>query len=141
MRDMHNNTVVEVALNYGAIASDTTTVGTSIDVRDALAVEFTVQSGTVTDGTFDVLIEDSPDNSVWTAVADKNLLGTEAAAQFLAANDDEVKKIGYKFNAGNKRYVRLSLVSTGTSSGGEFSACVCKFVEHRPIDKVAQQVI
>lgn len=119
LRDLHNNIAVESALNTAAISSNTTTVGNIVDLSGDEAVEFIVQAGTITDGTYDVLVEEGDDSGLSDAanVADTELLGTEAAIQFVAAEDNAVEKIGYR---GAKRYVRLSLVSTGVTTGGTF---------------------
>jgi hypothetical protein len=107
------------ALNYTAISSDTTTNGTGIDTTDYESVTFAYQSHTLTDGTYTPLIRESDDNSTYTDVADADLTVTEASVAFAATADNTVKKIGY---TGTKKYVRASVVSTGTSSGGGMSA-------------------
>lgn len=116
---MHNEVYATVARNTAAISTDTTTAGTIIDTRGYEAVEFIFFSGARTDGTYTPLIEESDDSGLSgsNAVADEDLLGTEAAAAISAANT--VKRIGY---VGHKRYVRLSVVSTGTSSGATVGA-------------------
>lgn len=120
MFDIHNNVLQKVALNTGTINTDTTTAGNIIDTEGSEGLEFIIQSGTLTAGTFTPLIEesDNADLSSSNAVADAHLLGTEAAAAFAAADDNEAKRIGYR---GNKRYVRLSLVS-GSSANGVIGA-------------------
>lgn len=121
MRDLHHNIGPVVALDTTAISSDITTQGNIVDLQGYGAVEFLIQSGTLTDGTYTPLLEegDASDLSDASAVADANLLGTEATAAFAATEDDTVKRLGY---CGSKRYVRLSIVSTSTSSGGTLSA-------------------
>jgi len=125
MRDLHNNIKAEVALDTAAISSDTTTAGNIIDMQGFGSVEFVMQSGTLTDGTYTPLIEegDASNLSDAAAVADSDLLGTEANAAFASTDDNAVNKIGY---IGNKRYVRLSIVSSGTSTGGTLSAVSVK---------------
>lgn len=125
MRDFHNNVKAEVALNTSAISTSTTTIGNIIDLQGYGAVEFIIQSGTLTDGSYTPLIEEgsAADLGDATAVADSNLLGTEAAAAFALADDNVVKKVGY---VGNKRYVRLSIVSSAVSTGGTVSAVSVK---------------
>ncbi len=125
MKDLHHNLKTEVAFDITAISSDTTTTGNIIDMQGYHSAEFAILSGTLTDGTYTVLIEegDESDLSDAAAVADAQMLGSEAAASFIASEDDEVKKVGY---IGNKRYVRLSIVSASTSSGGTISAIAIK---------------
>jgi len=125
MKDLHNNVKTEVALDITAISSDTTTNGNIIDMQGYGSVEFIILSGTLTDGTYTPLIHEGDDSGLSdaSAVADGDLLGTEAGAAFAASEDDSVKKVGY---IGNKRYVRLSIVSASTTTGGTVSAVSVK---------------
>ena len=107
----------QVALNFGTISSDTTTAGNIIDTQGFESVMFGIITGTVTDGDYTILIQDGDESDLSdaAAVADASLLGTEAGASFTADTDDnKISKIGY---IGKKRYVRMSIVSTNTSSG------------------------
>jgi hypothetical protein len=117
--DMHNDVLAKVAKNTAAIASSTTTAGNIIDTLGYESLEFLIQSGARTDGTYTPLIEesDASDLSGSNAVADEDLLGLEADAAISAANT--VKRIGY---VGHKRYVRLSIVSTAVTSGATIGA-------------------
>jgi hypothetical protein len=120
-KDLFNNVVIKNALNTQAIATDTTTAGAIIDTAGFESLTFAVQSGTLTDGSYTVLLQEG-DNSGLSdaeAVADSDLLGTEAGASFALADDNKVTKIGY---LGTKRYVRLSLVSADTTTGGTLGA-------------------
>jgi hypothetical protein len=107
-----------------AVARSTTTTGTTVDrmtdeggFRSALVV---IHTGTIADGTHTVTVQDSPDNSVWTAVADEFLQGTEPA--IAAANDDTVFEIGY---TGHQRYLRVLITVTGSpATGGIYGALV-----------------
>lgn len=122
MRDMKNNVKVLNALDIQTIATDTNTDGEIIDLRGFESCTFVFQTGTVTDGDYTVVIQegDEANLSDADAVADKDLLGTEADASFDADDDDnEVSKIGY---VGEKRYVRMRIVSTNTSSGAVVGA-------------------
>lgn len=125
MRDLHNNIKAEVAFNTASITTNTTTVGRIIDMQGFSSAEFLIQAGNLIDGTYTPLIEegDASNLSDASAVADSNLLGTEAAAVFIATNDHIVNKIGY---IGNKRYIRLSIVSTGITTGGTVSSVMVK---------------
>lgn len=125
MRDLHNNIKTQSAFNSALINSNTTTNGLIIDMQGFEAVEFIIQSATITDGSFTPLVRhgEASDLSDAADVPDASLLGTEAAAAFAAADDNTVKKIGY---IGGKRYVRLSLVSTGVTSGGTLAAIAVK---------------
>ena len=130
MQDMHSEIKVVPALTpRAAIASDTTTAGSEVDLQGYEACTFVIASGVLTDGSYTPLVEESDTaGSGYTAVADADLISTEAAEAFAATDDGEVHKIGY---VGHKRYVRLSLVSASTSSGG--------FGRDRPTSKGTSQ--
>jgi hypothetical protein len=119
-RDLASTVRLTSARNAAAITSNTTTAGIEIDRAGFDSVTFAMQSATITDGTYTPLIEETDTaGSGYTAVADADLTVTEASVAFVATDDNVVKKIGY---LGGKRYVRLSYVSTGVTSGGTLSA-------------------
>lgn len=114
-KDLHNNVSVVVAKNPTTIATDTTTAGIILDTKGYGAIEFMLYTGTRTDGTYTPLIEEGDEvgGGDMAAVPDANLFGTEAAAALAASNS--VSRIGVR--VGNKRYMRLSVVSASTTSG------------------------
>jgi len=121
-QDLYNEIKQINALDIQTIASNTTTAGDIIDTAGYSSLTFVFQTGTLTDGDYTVLIQDGDDSGLSdaAAVADTELLGTEAGASFTADGDDnKTSKIGY---VGVKRYVRLSIVSTSTSSGAVVGA-------------------
>jgi len=129
MFDLKNDIGVVNALDVQTISTNTTTAGDIIDLQDYEGATFILQSGTVTDGSYAVLVEEGDDSGLSdaAAVADGDLIGTEANAAFVAADDNEVRTLGYR---GEKRYIRVSLVSTGTTSGGVFGATCIKSHPH-----------
>lgn len=122
MNDLYNNIKVSNALNIQTITSNTTVNGAIIDTKGFGSLTFVFQTGTIADGDYTLLIHEGNNSGLSdaAAVADDDLLGTEAAASFTADTDDnKVSKIGYR---GNKRYVRLSVVSTNVTTGGTVGA-------------------
>lgn len=122
-RDLHNTLSYERGISpITQTNSDTAIVSQIIDMADKLALEFVIMTGGLTDAnaTFAVLVEDGDDSGLSdaAAVADEFLLpsdtGQEAAAGFTFADDNAIKKIGYR---GIKRYVRLTVTPTGNDSG------------------------
>jgi hypothetical protein len=104
-----------VGLNFGAIATDTTTVGNIIGSVGFGSLVFTLVTGTVTDGDYTLVIEhgDEPDLSDATTVAATDLIG--GLPSFTADTDDNsAKSVGY---VGKKPYARPSIVSANTTSG------------------------
>lgn len=120
-KELYSSYKVSNALDTQAITTDTTTNGDIIDTAEYGSLLFVIQSGTLTDGTYTVLIHEGDESNLSdaSAVADADLTNTEASASFAATDDNTVTKIGY---VGSKRYVRLSLVSASTSSGGTLGA-------------------
>jgi hypothetical protein len=98
----------EYGMGLSATLSGTTKAeGDWIDMQGWQSVTFSVGTGTVTDaGTASGL----------TAVADADLVGTEAALTVTSDTDDD-KMIGSIGYIGSKRYVRMTAVgTTGTNA-------------------------
>lgn len=118
--DLHNDiTVLRAISATRQTNSDTAIVSQIIDTAGYGFVEFVISYGALTDAnaTVAALLEEGEVSNLSdaAAVADADLLGTEAAAGAAAATDDnKVAKLGYK---GNKRYVRLTLTPSGNDSG------------------------
>jgi hypothetical protein len=116
MRDLHNTTSAVNALNGATIGSSTTTAGPTIDCQGFDSLEIIVRSSAWTDGAFAVNVTESDASaSGFTAAPASSVLG--AGQSIGAANT--LAKVGY---IGTKRYVRVSIVSTGVTSGGHLSA-------------------
>ena len=115
--DMRNNAEYGLALS-ATLAGTTAAAGKWINMQGWEAVTFTVSTGTVTDAgttagfSFEVQEGDTTAAADATAVADADLIGTEAALTVTADGDDDkfIGSIGYR---GSKRYVRI--VATGTT--------------------------
>jgi hypothetical protein len=118
MYDIHNN--IKVLGDSVTRATDNTAIVVTLDRTDHLSVEWLIALGTVADAdaTFTALVEDSADNSVWAAVADDYLLGTEAGLGLAFDDDNKTGKIGY---AGAKRYVRLTLTPANNTGNADIA--------------------
>lgn len=120
MKDIYNNIQVRPTLAV-ATRTNATATGTTVDrnYNGSMfnSVMFLVHTGTMTDGSVAVTVEESDDNAAWaTATA---LQGT--APTIASTDDDKVYEIGY---LGGKRYVRLKAVTSGATTGGVFGATV-----------------
>ncbi|MFF9285398.1 hypothetical protein [Streptomyces griseosporeus] len=121
MRDAYSNITVRETL---AISTRTASAnGTGVDryaggagFQDALVV---VHTGTITDGTHAIDVQESDDNTTFTSVAASELQGTEPSIG--AADDNKMFVVGYK---GTKRYVRVAVTASGTTSGGTYGASI-----------------
>jgi hypothetical protein len=119
--DLKNDISNVDAFTPATIASDTTTAGIEIDMQDFESLTFLLRASSYTDGTYTPLVEESDvSGSGFTAVADVFLSGTESDAALSAAG---VTRVDY---VGKKRYVKLSLVSTSTTTGATLDAVAVK---------------
>ena len=129
---VYNNVLVQQTVT-AANRTNGTVNGTALDLWSnsvgrqkfggALVV---VQTGTITDGTHTVEVQESDDNSSFAAVADADLQGTEPA--IVSTNDNVVYEIGYR---GIKRYLRVAVVTSGATTGGTFGAVVILGIPRR----------
>lgn len=113
-KEMHNNVDDVVALTQQAINSNTTTAGAIIDTAGFESCEFIVIAGTITDGAYALLLEEGDDPALSDAAAVPAAETLGALTGFVAADDDTTKRVG---SIGKKRYQRLSIVSTGVTTG------------------------
>ncbi len=128
--DLHHKVLPVVALASATLNTSTTTVGSIVDSKGFESLEFSIQSGTITDGTYTALLEEGDD----VGLSDASVLSVDHTLDVLPVFDntesDVVKSVG---SIGKKRYHRLSIVSAGVTSGGVFSAqAVLSHVKHGP---------
>lgn len=88
-------------------------------------VLFTIHTGTITDGSVAVAVQDSDDGSAWANAAAADVQG---AVTIATTNDDTVLEVGY---GGLKRFCRLTAVTTGATTGGSFGATAVMFQGRR----------
>lgn len=124
MFDLMNRVHTLPAIAPVAARTDNTAiVSTIFDVRAMSAAALLLVTGTNTDAnaTFVVLLEESnaSDMTGAVAVADADLIGTEALAGYTFADDAETRKLGYK---GSKRYIRATVTPSGNDAGNIFLA-------------------
>jgi len=123
VEDLHNNIHLKRVISPVSVADNTAQVGEIVDRQGYQSLEYVIATGSLADAdaTFTVLLEEgaAANLSDAAAVADKDLLGTEALASFVFSDDDKVFKLGY---VGNKRYTRLTITPAANASAGLFSA-------------------
>jgi len=117
MATFNQEVSLEVGLDIAAISTDTTTVGNIIDTAGNEAVDIALVTGTITDGDYVLSLEHGDDSGLSDAavVAATDLDALVSTVAIAAADDNTAKSIGY---VGKKRYVRINVVSTSTSTGG-----------------------
>lgn len=136
-KDLHNNITPAVAVNIQTISSNTTVTGNVVDLAGYQGCEFIFVTGSITDGDYTVEItECDTSGGTYTAVADADLLGTEAAASTTDNDDDnEYGKIGY---IGSKRYVKATITSTNVTTGATVGMVALKgFPQVAPVSYTA----
>lgn len=126
MQDMKNNIKVVSGITP-ALAQKTDANGTTIDRLGfdscTVAVYMGASGDTLSGSVYaEFKLEESDNGSVWSAVAEKHMIGALAGTTTGAfakvddpAEDDLVYKVGY---VGAKRYVRAVVDVTGTHTNG-----------------------
>lgn len=123
MKDLHNNIRTKTVISPLAIGANGTKSGIVIDRQGYGGVEFVASYGavTTTGSIVTLVVKEGDATGSMTSVADADLLGTEALASLLAGarvagtGKEVTKRVGYR---GNKRYVTVDAVQTGTTSVG-----------------------
>ncbi len=126
MFDRITNQGISRGLSPVAAGTDNTAyVSTILDLQDKHAAAFVTLIGANTDAdvTFTALLEhgDVSNLSDAAAVPDAELILNEASASFTFADDNEVRKLGYK---GSKRYIRYTITPANNAAGNIFIAGV-----------------
>jgi hypothetical protein len=117
--DLYHEVLVDELFPYAANTNaDTAIVSNIIDTQGYNSLTLCLHTHALTDAdaTATVLVEDGDvsnlsDNA---AVADAQLLGTEAGCALTFADDAIVTKIGYR---GTKRYVSVTVTPSGNGAG------------------------
>lgn len=122
MRDLMSHIHVAQAFPpVAAVTDGTAQVSAIFDTRDYDSATLVLTLGTLTDAdaVWSVLLEhgDASNLSDAAAVADEDMVGTEALAGFTFGDDGECRKLGY---VGNKRYIRATIDDTTANTGNLF---------------------
>lgn len=119
-RDLYNN--VATVQSLAPAARTASANGSSADLQDYDAALIVVSFGTWTDGTHTIEVQESDDDSTFTAVADAHLQGTEPVVD--AADEDEViHELGY---IGYKRYIRVATTVATATTGAVYGASIVR---------------
>lgn len=126
-RDIYNN--VETVQSLAPAARTASANGTSADMtgyHPGCLIQ--INAGAWTDGTHTFEVQDSDDNSTFTAVADAYLLGTEPVID-AAADGGQVYEIGY---IGIQPYVRVAVTVATATSGAVYGANIVQGYPRKP---------
>jgi len=120
--DLMNRLAMKRAISPVSVADNTAQVSQVLDMQGNLSACLAILTGSLADAdaTFAVLLEESnASGSGYTTVAATDLIGTAALAGFGFADDDKVRKIGYK---GSKRYIRATVTPANNASAALIAA-------------------
>lgn len=128
-----DNTVVRRTISP-AVRANGTVNGVAVDRAVSGGAEeaiVAIITGTITDGSHAVSIEDSDDGTTgWAAVPAPNLRGTSPT--IVAANDDTIFEVGV---GTSRRFLRATVVTTGATTGGAISVAIALLgVRYSPAD-------
>lgn len=128
-KDLYHN--LSPAQSLGPAARTASADGAGVDLLGYESAMAVIDAGAWTDGTHTFELQESDDDSTYTAVADADLQGTEPVVDG-AADDDQVYRIGY---LGSKGYLRVSVVVTGSpSTGAVYGAQIVRgHKQYRPV--------
>ena len=124
MRDIKNNLDVVGSIDPASITASIN--GSGVDLRDFDGAMVVFQAGTADTGsgneTYAPSLEESDDNSVYTAITASDLEGA-----LVNMTGNSVQRVGYK---GAKRYVRAVLTLGGTTPSIDASALLVRGLPH-----------
>jgi len=122
MKTLHQLLSTAISLAFAARTASVASP-TAVDLAGFDGAMIQVITGVITDGTHTIGLEESADNSAWTAVAAADIVGSKPVLDTTAAHDNAVFEFGY---IGSKRYIRVPVVVAGTTTGGVYGATVVR---------------
>jgi hypothetical protein len=129
MRDYKSRLTPVASIPMLLRAANATVNGTGVDTTgyESATIEFVY--GTRVDGTNACSLEDSPDNSAWTAVAAADTVNGVASQTVAVSN--LIKTIGY---IGARKWVRAVMTQSAATTGATFGASVIlSRYRHQPV--------
>lgn len=121
--DLFNHIEQAAALDFGAISTNTTTNGNIIDTSNFNSITFLLVASAYTDGTYKITLTEGDDSGLSDgATVSSDFTIGDVSTINVAAVDTPVR-VGY---TGNKRYVRMNVVSTAVTTGATLGGIVVK---------------
>jgi photosystem II stability/assembly factor-like uncharacterized protein len=116
-----------------ALRTNGTVNGTTVDLHEnkdaSRSAMLIVHTGTITDGSHAITLQESDNGSSWATVAATDLQGS--APTVTSTDDDVLFELGY---VGSKRYLRAVVVTSGATTGGTLGATIVRaFPRRTPI--------
>lgn len=122
--DLYNNATTVQSLKPAARTASAN--GTGVDLLGYESALVVIDAGAWTDGSHTFEVQESDDDSTYTAVAAADLQGSEPVVDG-ATDDDQVYELGY---VGSKRYLRVITTVTGTTTGAVYAASIVRGHPH-----------
>jgi len=122
LRDIGNGVSVQSSVAPAVLTA--TTTGATVDTKGFDSAMAVVDVGVLVDGVMTPTLEDSPNDSDWTAVAAANLEGAFIVADGNVSPQTGVStitRVGYK---GGERYLRLVFTETAASAGAAMAGTI-----------------
>lgn len=139
MKDAFHGFLAYIALKLQVIASDTTTVGETIDMKGADGIMLQAFTGTLTDGDYEfkAFVGNAANMSDEVEVPAADILGTIPDWE-VDTDDDQIENFSYIAATAipGYRYFRLKVVSTNFSATGAVlgATATLLFPSHAPMD-------
>ena len=110
IRDLYNNVSPATSLSARAVAAAVN--GAGVDMQGFDSADILIDLGTFagTTPTATIQIQESDDNTNFTAVAAADLIGGALPASIDTTNDETLYERGY---IGSKRYIRVAVTAVG----------------------------
>lgn len=132
VKDIRSN-LKQTLILAGPIGTDTTTAGAILDTADfELGLMFLAGATIYVDGTYVLLIEESDDSGMAGAdvITGDKLIGPLPSVSAVTSDGEVFQTVGV---ISNKRYVRASVVSTGTTTGATMAIIATEKGETMPV--------
>lgn len=132
--DITNNIQVEVAFN-ALISANGTNFTSSVNMIDFNnGFMFTLYSTAHSDGTYELILQDSPDDSVWTDIPAEKLNDPGGLGSITLVSTTSPGDLMPSIGAfSSNKFVRGKIISTLVTSGANMEVIVSKMADKSPV--------
>lgn len=125
-RDLKSN--LDAAQSLAPAARTAAANGTGVDLAGYGSALILLALGLWTDGSFTFSVEESDDNSAFTAVASGDLLGAFTVVDG-TDDDNTIQRVGY---VGTKRYIRVAVAQGASPAPSTGLVCSAEVLRGHP---------
>jgi len=122
MKDIAERIAVENTIDPQTVTADVT--GNQVDVTGFRSIAIVAVVGSVTDGTHTLTVQESDDGSNWSDIPADELDGS---FDDITSSNTGNQKVNLKTS---KKYIRINVTASGTTSGGDYGVVVVKGNAH-----------